>query len=191
MKSSDLLVLENREFTIISGGQTGADQAGLSAARTLKLPTGGWAPKGWMTEDGPDEDLLKSYGLREHNSGYRERTISNVKAADITIIISRKWKSPGTVLTMNACRRANKPFIALNEDGSVVEIYNDQKLQKQIETIRKQKDEMTFEQNQFDVIANTLKKYSVINVAGNTERNAPNISTMAFNLFYQLFSRLK
>lgn len=191
MKSSELLVLENKDLTVISGGQTGADQAGLNAARTLKIKTGGWAPKDWMTEDGPAEALLSSYNLKEHAKGYRERTIANVKDSDITIIISRKWKSPGTILTMNACRRAGKPFIALNEDTSVVEIYNEPELLVKIEAIQKQKDEMTSEEKQFDVIANTLKKYSVINVAGNTEKNAPNISTMAFNLFYQLFSRLK
>lgn len=35
---------------IISGGQTGADMGGLEAAREYGFPTGGYAPKGWMTE---------------------------------------------------------------------------------------------------------------------------------------------
>ena len=39
--------------TIISGGQTGADQAGLLAAQALGLQTGGWAPHGWRTDAGP------------------------------------------------------------------------------------------------------------------------------------------
>ena len=38
---------------IISGGQTGADYGALLAAHALGLETGGWAPKGWRTEDGP------------------------------------------------------------------------------------------------------------------------------------------
>ena len=38
---------------IISGGQTGVDQAALRAAKACGIPTGGWAPKGWRTEDGP------------------------------------------------------------------------------------------------------------------------------------------
>lgn len=31
---------------IISGGQTGADRAGLDAAIALGIPHGGWCPKG-------------------------------------------------------------------------------------------------------------------------------------------------
>jgi hypothetical protein len=31
---------------VISGGQTGADQAGLAAAKRLGVPTGGFMPKG-------------------------------------------------------------------------------------------------------------------------------------------------
>ena len=38
---------------VISGGQTGVDQAALRAARTAGIPTGGFAPLGWSTEDGP------------------------------------------------------------------------------------------------------------------------------------------
>ena len=49
---------------IESGGQTGADQAGLRAARAERLETGGWAPKGWETEEGPAPWLADS-GLIE------------------------------------------------------------------------------------------------------------------------------
>lgn len=38
---------------IVTGGQTGADQGALLAARAAGIATGGWAPLGWMTEDGP------------------------------------------------------------------------------------------------------------------------------------------
>ena len=38
---------------IISGGQTGADQGGLLAARKSGIQTGGWCPLGWRTELGP------------------------------------------------------------------------------------------------------------------------------------------
>ena len=41
---------------IISGGQTGADQAALDAAIKLGIPHGGWMPIGRMTEDGPLPD---------------------------------------------------------------------------------------------------------------------------------------
>jgi hypothetical protein len=38
---------------IITGGQTGADQAAVRAGHAAGIPTGGFAPKGWLTEDGP------------------------------------------------------------------------------------------------------------------------------------------
>ncbi len=37
---------------IISGGQTGADQAGLDVAIELGIPHAGWIPKGRKTEKG-------------------------------------------------------------------------------------------------------------------------------------------
>jgi hypothetical protein len=37
---------------IISGGQTGADQAALDAAIEMGVPHGGWVPLGRMTENG-------------------------------------------------------------------------------------------------------------------------------------------
>ena len=42
---------------IISGGQTGTDQAALDAAIKLGIPHGGWIPKGHLTEDGPLSDI--------------------------------------------------------------------------------------------------------------------------------------
>lgn len=47
---------------IISGGQTGADQAGIDVAIKLNIPHGGWIPKGRLTEDGP---LPENYQLQE------------------------------------------------------------------------------------------------------------------------------
>jgi hypothetical protein len=35
---------------IISGGQTGADQAALDAAIELGVPHGGWTPKGRLSD---------------------------------------------------------------------------------------------------------------------------------------------
>ncbi len=47
---------------IISGGQTGADQAALDAAIKWDIPHGGWIPKGGRTEAGP---LSSNYQLKE------------------------------------------------------------------------------------------------------------------------------
>jgi hypothetical protein len=53
---------------VISGGQTGADQGGLRAAQACGIPTGGWAPRGWLTEAGP-APWLADWGLVECQEG--------------------------------------------------------------------------------------------------------------------------
>ena len=98
---------------IISGGQTGADQAGLSAARQVGLQTGGYAPKGWLTEDGPKQELLEGYGLKETiESGYRTRTVRNVAFSDATLIFGNE-RSPGSILTIAACERSKRPYLVV------------------------------------------------------------------------------
>src|SRR5262245_48868343 len=72
---------------VISGGQTGVDQAALRAARAAGIPTGGWAPKGFRTEAGP-APWLADFGVQEHESAhYPDRTRANVGAADLTLIL--------------------------------------------------------------------------------------------------------
>jgi hypothetical protein len=67
---------------VISGGQTRADQAALLAARRYGIETGGWAPLGWMTEDGP-APWLADFGLVEcPEPGYPARTTADVRDSD-------------------------------------------------------------------------------------------------------------
>ena len=55
-----------------SGGQTGADRAGLDVAIAAGIPNGGWCPKGRKAEDGPIPDR---YNLTETKSAsYLTRT---------------------------------------------------------------------------------------------------------------------
>lgn len=97
-------------FRVISGGQTGADQGGLEAARELGLETGGWAPKGWMTENGPQRELLEGFGLKECGSSeYPARTVLNVRDADMTLIFGSV--SGGSKLTEYYCQRYGRPYI--------------------------------------------------------------------------------
>ena len=95
---------------IISGGQTGADVAGLRFAHHGNIPTGGTAPKGYQTENGNMPTLLRDvYGLGEQGN-YRQRTILNIKNSCGTVIFCDKT-SPGSVLTMNQCKKLQKPYI--------------------------------------------------------------------------------
>ncbi|KAL6067625.1 Molybdenum carrier [Balamuthia mandrillaris] len=71
---------------IISGGQTGADRAGLEAGRLLGIATGGTAPSNFLTERGPDQTLKRLFGLTaDGDLSYAARTRKNVDDADGTI----------------------------------------------------------------------------------------------------------
>lgn len=77
---------------ILSGGQRGAAQGALMAARDIGLSTGGVAPKGWRVcqYDGTDghDPVLADFGLIEHESAdYRDRTMQNVADANATVWI--------------------------------------------------------------------------------------------------------
>lgn len=98
---------------IISGGQTGADQGGLAAAKLLGLKTGGWMPKGWRTQTGPRPDMRELYGMTEHASpDYPPRTAANVKMADATLIFGNAG-SRGCRLTQDLCVRLKRPFFLM------------------------------------------------------------------------------
>lgn len=190
-------------FTIVSGGQTGVDQAGLHAAFTHGITTGGWAPNGWITSIGPNQALLRDkFGLKEHRGGYRPRTLANVKDSDVTVIISRVWNSPGTILTKNGCMKHAKPYIALNEDWTLNSscklsyvfsnnplfrppIHNTLSLNKlSIDDIN------TFKNQQIDAVASLLMNYRTINIAGNAENNAPGIEQSSYTMLCLIFDRM-
>ena len=95
---------------IISGGQTGADRGGLLVGKILGIPTGGTAPQGWITEQGPYPALGHTYGLVEGPPGYPERTRLNVVDSDGTLIVGN-IHSPGSQMTLSTCIAEGKPHI--------------------------------------------------------------------------------
>jgi hypothetical protein len=94
---------------LISGGQTGADRAGLDFALAQGIPCGGWCPFGRKADDGP---VPMRYPLKETwgDSGYARRTGLNVRDSDATLIFNRGPMSPGCALTLQNCRRLERPF---------------------------------------------------------------------------------
>jgi predicted Rossmann fold nucleotide-binding protein DprA/Smf involved in DNA uptake len=97
---------------IISGGQTGVDQAALDAAIARGVSHGGWLPAGRKTENGP---LSSKYALQEMpTSSYPERTRKNVAEADATLIISRGQLSGGSALTAAIAAELDKPFLHID-----------------------------------------------------------------------------
>lgn len=96
---------------IISGGQTGVDQAGLAAAVELGISIGGWCPLNGLDEN--NISILKKYPLKEithlsFEESVKERTKRNIIDADGTLIIVSKLPllhniKDGTLLTIEYC----------------------------------------------------------------------------------------
>lgn len=90
---------------IISGGQIGADIAGLRAAIKLGLGTGGWMPKGFRTKAGSRPEYATMYGIQEHTHyEYPPRTYLNVLESDGTVRFANNFNSPGEKCTLRAIK---------------------------------------------------------------------------------------
>lgn len=150
---------------IISGGQTGADRAGLDAALAVGLETGGWMPKGFLAQDGLHPEFAEKYGIREHTSSqYPPRTACNVKDADATIRIATDWGSPGEKLTLKFIRQYDKLSYDISPNG--------QKTPADL------------------VIWLQVNRIKMLNIAGNSERTSPGIYKFAFGFLATAFMNL-
>lgn len=97
---------------IISGGQTGADIAGIDAAIKCGFPYGGWLPQGRKTEKGP---LPDKYQMQEMTGGgYPKRTEQNVIDSDGTVIFTHKTLAGGSRLTGDLAESWGKPWLHIN-----------------------------------------------------------------------------
>lgn len=159
--------------TVVSGGQTGVDQAALRSAKAAGLTTGGWAPHGFMTLDGPKPRLGVDYGLREavdprQRINYSHRTSLNVMHSGATLRIAETWGSSGEIATMREIKRWGRPYFDVNYP--VREVSVDQTVGWILEWLA-------------DHAIMTL------NVAGNSERTAPGIGLWTEEFLTKLWTR--
>lgn len=149
---------------VISGGQTGADIAGLKAAKDAGFRTGGYINKGFKTLDGNKPEYGKIYDLEEIKSlNYPVRTKANVINSDATVIFATKLQSRGVALTIRLANEAKKPiFIA---DMSKM--------------------------NTDDMIQ-WIKQHNVrtLNVAGNSENKSPGIEETTYAFLNSVLNKL-
>ena len=100
---------------VISGGQTGVDQAGWRAARACGIPTGGSMPLGFLTEEGPRPDFAEAYGAVELATGdYPIRTRANTRDSDVTLWFG-DTASIGGQTTLRACAALARPVLLVND----------------------------------------------------------------------------
>lgn len=154
---------------IISGGQTGADQGALQGARLAGVATGGWAPYGWITEDGPSKKLLQSYNLSECGYGF-DCSFHRVVDSDATLVVCHRYwyvgrvchlpATGGSKLAATYCTRLHKPLyqLAWPSDYMIGPLAN-------------------------WILTNEIK---VLNVAGNRESKNPGIQSAVETIILKL-----
>lgn len=114
--------MTKEEIKIVSGGQTGVDQGALAAAIDLGLDWGGWAPKGWRSENGTIGEKYRA-NMREHaSSNYLGRTRRNVADSNATLIITNTYPlTGGTLKTRFFCQELMRSHfvVSLGEADAV------------------------------------------------------------------------
>ncbi len=162
-------------WKIISGGQTGVDQAALDAAIACGLEYGGWCPKGRINEKGKIDS--KYVGLQEttgefgdEKTNYDSRTRYNIRDSHATLILAPKIPLPtnikdGTLLTLEEVKKQAKPFLIIDLSKPT--------------------------QENKALILNWLneKAIKIVNVAGPRESSSPGIYQESFNLLTIVFNQ--
>lgn len=114
--------MKKNELKIVSGGQTGADRGGLLAAMDLGLDWGGWAPKGWRSEDGTIPSCYREKMQEIGSSNYLVRTRRNVVDSHATLIVTNTYPlSGGTLKTRHFCEEMMRSHlvVAIDENDAV------------------------------------------------------------------------
>lgn len=152
---------------VISGGQTGADLAGLLAAKEVGILTGGWMPKGFRNHTGDHPDFASIFSILETNShGYSKRTELNVQHSDATIRFARVWDSPGELCTLKYIQIHSKPRLDIDPWNTAMTPMTIAKL----------------------LLNRDIK---VLNIAGNSERTAPGIQELVRIILLDTFKIIR
>lgn len=168
---------------VISGGQTGADQAGLRAAKKAGIETGGWMPIGFLTLAGSRPDLEATFGVKEYltRGGYAARTWANVRDSDGTLRFASDFRSPGEICALKALEYHRKPYFDVRvptKPNGYVDACSEAvaalgaKIQEAVVWIEEH-------------------PIRVLNVAGNSDRTCPNIGLFVGIFLGRLFDLIK
>lgn len=154
---------------VISGGQTGVDQAALRAAQACGIAIGGWCPPGRAFDDGvipPEFPLRETPQDRSPDAPdvpRSQRTQWNVRDADATLILRTGHAAldAGTDLTEHFARQYARTLLVRHVDDATA---------------------------RHDIIR-WLQERAVrtLNVAGPSERTAPGVGEAAFALLCDVF----
>ncbi len=153
---------------ILSGGQTGVDQAALLIAQKKGIEIGGWCPKSGLDENG-ESILIKYPALKETKTANPdERTKLNILDSDGTLILISGLPlekiQDGTCLTIEFAKNINKPHLIISLNNKKEATYSFSKWVKE-------------------------NNIEILNIAGPRESNSPGIFTLACEFLLSLLTR--
>jgi Circularly permutated YpsA SLOG family len=147
---------------VISGGQTGVDQAALRAAHGCGVAIGGWCPPARACDDGTVPEVFPLQETPADSSSERpalprsQRTEWNVRDSDATLVlwpgVLREYDA-GTRWTAECAARFKKPLLTSDPTNP-----------EEVTRVR----EWT-----------SLNGTNVLNIAGPSERTSPGIGVIA------------
>ncbi len=156
---------------IVSGGQTGVDQAALDMAVECGISIGGWCPRGGLDENGRNILEMHASLIEATTSVPSERTKLNVRDSDGTLIIVPSLPLPeaikdGTQLTIDEALRLERPHLIISlaeKEGTAETILN----------------------------WCTENNIHTLNIGGPRESSCPGIYEECCELFHELYIYLK
>jgi Circularly permutated YpsA SLOG family len=155
---------------IVSGGQTGVDQAALRAAQTCGLECGGWCPPGRLSESGTIPSIFPLKETPEERSAEApeiprsQRTEWNVRDSDASLILRPKIpveQDQGTDWTIRCAESYGRPLFECDPSDPLA----------------------------LNMITEWLRELSIhtLNVVGPSESNCPGISDQSYSLLLRVF----
>jgi hypothetical protein len=97
---------------IISGGQTGADQAAQDAADKLGIPHSSWIAEGYITGNRKKQNECDLIEIP--STSYSERAKKNIRESDGTLIFSHGMLTGGSEYTRRWARTYGKPLLHID-----------------------------------------------------------------------------
>lgn len=156
---------------VVSGGQTGVDQASLLVASEMGVEIGGWCPKEGLDENRVNIRKLHPSLVEATTSNPDERTKLNIRDSDGTLIIVPDWPlsekiKDGTRLTIEEAQRLKKPYLifSLADKHQNVHVIHEWVQEKNIKTL---------------------------NIAGPRESNSPGIYRKTCEMLLDFFMHLQ